>query len=55
MIPKGQRDGRHAGSGGGGQSKIGGVTPYFCKKCGSTVSHREVSKNVDVCKKCRRK
>lgn len=51
MIP---RDfGRWQGTGGGGQSGRGNVTPFFCKKCGKTVGRKSVMENVDVCKKCR--
>ncbi len=46
-------EGRYAGTGGGGQSSFGAMTPYFCKKCGKTVSRTSVLENVDVCKKCR--
>jgi hypothetical protein len=51
MIPR--RESRVSGTGGGGQSKYGGNTPYFCKRCGKTVDRRQVMYTVDVCKKCR--
>lgn len=51
MIPT--KQGRDSGTGGGGQCSAGGVTPYFCKRCGRTVGRRSVRKTVDVCQKCR--
>lgn len=47
------RNGRLAGSGGGGVDAKGGVTPYFCKRCGRTVPAKKVMSSCDVCAKCR--
>jgi len=51
VIPRG--DSRLSGSGGGGQSKATAEVPFFCKKCGKTVSRKSVKHAVDVCQKCR--
>jgi hypothetical protein len=51
MIPR--REYRDTGSGGGGQSRWGGCTPFFCKSCGRTVDRKQVQDSIDVCKRCR--
>lgn len=53
MIPNPWREGRYSGTGGGGRCASGGITPYFCKKCGKTKPASQFMANVDVCKSCR--
>ena len=51
MYPA-EPEGRQAGTGGGGQSATGGVTPFFCKGCGKS-SKKEIK--FDVCNRCKRR
>lgn len=52
MIPR-NKQGRYSGTGGGGKCASGGVTPYWCKRCGKTKPASAMLENCDVCKKCR--
>ena len=53
MIPNRSKyhfnPGRDTGSGGGGSCRTGSITPYFCKRCGKTVTPKKVMDGVDVC------
>jgi hypothetical protein len=54
LLTSSFEDGRHSGSGGGGASfRTGGLTPFFCKSCGKTVSRKKVKPSCDVCSRCR--
>jgi hypothetical protein len=51
MIPRGEV--RFVGTGGGGISSSGGVSPFVCNQCGKTVGRKSIMDSVDVCKACR--
>jgi hypothetical protein len=53
MIPL-SKEGRFAGTGGGGYGGHGAIVPNKCNKCGKSYANRKAMDSVHICPRCRK-